>query len=140
MVESRISAGGALEKLPGWENLTQRRLRGPAIWNDMLKNALRDVAKWRTKKREQLYKVSSPCVDDHQFKQEELESVGESSKVCSQFVLKCLYLARIVRLDILWPVHKVARSVTKWTGACDCSARLISYTHHTNDHRQYFHV
>ena len=28
------------------------------------------------KKVEQLYKVSSHCLDDHQVKQEELESVG----------------------------------------------------------------
>ena len=40
---------------------------------------------------------SSPCLDDHQFKQEELESVGEVSEVCSQIVLKCWYLARIGR-------------------------------------------
>ena len=39
------------------------------------------------KKVEQLYKVSHPCLDDHQFKQEELESVGESSEVCSQIVV-----------------------------------------------------
>ena len=32
------------------------------------------------------YKVSSPCLDDHQFEQEELESVGELSQVCSQIV------------------------------------------------------
>ena len=49
---------------------------------------------------EQLYKVPSPCLDDHQFKKEELESVGELSKVCSRIVLKCLYLARIGRPDI----------------------------------------
>ena len=41
-----------------------------------------------TKKVEQLYIVSSPCLDDHQFKQEEPESVGELSEVCSQIVLK----------------------------------------------------
>ena len=34
------------------------------------------------KKTEQLYKVTTPCLDDHQFKKEELESVGEISKVC----------------------------------------------------------
>ena len=33
---------------------------------------------------EQFYKVSYPCLDDHQFKQEELESFGE-------FVRKCAY-------------------------------------------------
>ena len=47
MFESRISAG-VTEKLPWWEKLTQRRLRGPTIWKDMLKNALRDTANWPT--------------------------------------------------------------------------------------------
>ena len=93
------------------------------------------------KKVEQLHKVSSPCLDDHQFKREEFESVGELSKVCSQIVLKCLYLARIGRPDILCSVNKLARAVTKWTQACDRRlARWISYTHHTNDYRQYCHV
>ena len=46
------------------------------------------------KKTEQLYKVSSLCLDNHHFKKEELQSVGDGSKVCSQIVLKCLYLAR----------------------------------------------
>ena len=80
------------------------------------------------KKVEQLYKVVHPCLDDHQFKKEELESVGELSVVCSQIVLKCLYLARIGRLDVLLYVNKLARSVTKWTQVCDKRlARLISY-------------
>ena len=68
---------------------------------------------------QQLYKVSTPCIDDHHFKEEELKSVGELSKVCSQIVLKCLYLTRIGRPDILWSVNKLARSITKWTKACD---------------------
>ena len=61
--------------------------------------------------------------------------------VCSQIVFKCLYLARIGRPDILWSVNKLARAVTKWTRACDRRiARLISYTHHTNDYRQFCHA
>ena len=43
------------------------------------------------KTTQQLYTVSTPCIDDHLFKEEELKSVGELSKVCSQIVLKCLY-------------------------------------------------
>ena len=43
------------------------------------------------KTMEQLYIVSSPCLNDHPFKQEELESVGEISQVCSPIVLTCLY-------------------------------------------------
>ena len=71
------------------------------------------------KTTQQLYKVSTPCVDDHHFKEEETKSVGELSQVCSPIVLKCLYLARIGRPDILWSVNKLARSITKWTKACD---------------------
>ena len=85
----------------------------------MIKNALSDTGNWQTKKVEQLYKVAHPCLNDHQFKQEELKSFRELSEVWSQIVLKCFYLARIGRPDILWSVNKLARSVTKWTHACD---------------------
>ena len=51
-----------------------------------------------TRKTEQLYKVSTLCLDDHQF-------IGELSKVCSQIVLKWLYFARIGRPDIPWSVN-----------------------------------
>ena len=33
-------------------------------------------------------------------------------------MLNCLYRKRIGRLDILWSVNKLARSVTEWTQAC----------------------
>ena len=89
------------------------------------------------KTSQQLYEVAIPCIDDHQFKEEENESAGELSTVCSQIVLKCLDLARIGRLDILWSVNKLVRAVTKWTKACDKRlARLISYIHHTSEYRQ----
>ena len=59
----------------------------------------------------------------------------------SQVVLKCLYLARIGRPDILWSVNKLARSITKWTKACDKRlSRLISHIHHTCEYKQYRHV
>ena len=93
------------------------------------------------KTTQQLYKVSTPCIDDHHFKEEEIKFVGDLSQVCSQIVLKCLYLARIGRPDILWSVNKLARSITKWTRACDKRLiRLLSYIHHTCEYRQYCHV
>ena len=70
------------------------------------------------KTTQQFYKVSIPCINDHHFKEEELKSVGELSTVCSQIFVKCLYLARMVRLDILLSVNKLARAVTKWTKSC----------------------
>ena len=58
-------------------------------------------------------------------------------RMLSQIVLKCLYLARIGRPDILWSVHKLARAITKWRRACDNrSARLISYIHYTSEFKQ----
>ena len=68
---------------------------------------------------EQLYGVSTLCIDDHQFKQEEPETVGELSEVCCQIARRCLYVARIGTPDIRWSVNKLARAVTKWTRACD---------------------
>ena len=92
------------------------------------------------KTTQQFYKISTPCIDDHHVK-EELKSVGELSKVSSQIVLKCLYVARIGRPDILWSVNKFARSITKWTKACDKRlSRLISYIHHTCAYKQYCYV
>ena len=45
-------------------------------WKGMRKFSLKDVVSWQLRKVEQLYKVSSLCFDDHQFKQEELKYVG----------------------------------------------------------------
>ena len=93
MFELRFSAGGP-EKLPHSENF---RI---SSWScDMEGHAKKCVERYcelANKTTQQLYKVSTPCLDDH-FKEEELKSVGELSQVCSQIVLKCLYLARIGR-------------------------------------------
>ena len=45
------------------------------------------------------------------------------------------------RLDILWSVNKVARSITKWTKASDKRlCRLRPYIHHTSEYKQYCYV
>ena len=70
-----------------------------------------------------------------------LDVFGELSNTCSQIVLKCLYLARIGRPDILWSVNKLARAITKWTKAYDKRlCRLISYIHHPCEYKQFCHV
>ena len=134
MFESMISAG-ATEK-----QLQTRALVKPAEtlspWSyDMEGHAKKCVERYcelANKTTQQFFKVATPCMDDHQFKEEEYEAVGEVSTFCSQNVLKCLYLARTGRPDILWSVNKLARAVRKWTKACDKRlARLISYIHHT---------
>ena len=137
MFESRMSAG-ATEKLPCSENIVF--IRGLMTWKVMPRNVWNDI-ELANKTTQQLYKVSTPCIDDHHLKEEELKSVGELSKVCSQIILKCLYLARIGRPDIQRSVNQLARSITKWTKACDKRlSRLISYIHRTRDYIQYCHV
>ena len=85
MFEREISAGG-VEKLPFPQNL---RI---SSWSDMEGHAKKCVERYcelANKTTQQPYKVSTPCIDDHHFKEEEMKSVGELSQVCSQIVLKC---------------------------------------------------
>ena len=106
-------------------------------WLVMRRSVWNDIVSWQTMLH--FYKVSTPGIDDHHFKEEEMKSVGELSQLCSQIVLKCLHLARIGRPDIL--LNKLARSITKWTKACDKRLnRLISQIHHTCECKQYCHV
>ena len=127
------------EKLPYSEN------QSDSSWSsDMEGHAKKCVERFcelANRTTQQLFKVSTLCFNDHHFKEEELKSVGELSNTCSQIVLKCLYLARIGRLDILCSVNKLARTITKWTKACDKRLnRLISCIHHTCEYKQYCHV
>ena len=138
MFESRISTR-ATENLPCSENMSI------SSWSyDREGHAKKCVERYcelATRTTQQLYKVSTPCIDDHLFKEEELKFVGELSKVSSQIVLQCLYLARIGRPDILWSVNKLARSITKWMKACDKRlCRWIFYIHHTCGYKQYRYV
>ena len=123
MFKSRISAG-AFEKLLGLS-------RGLTTWKDVRKSAQKGIVIWKTKRWSNCGQFQRLAwMDEHNFKKEELEIVGELSKVWSQIVWRCLYLALIGRLNILWSVNKFARAVTKWTRACDRgSARLISFFH-----------
>ena len=110
MFESRISAA-ANEKLPGWEKPHAKTVAWSFDMEGHARKCMDRYCELAHKKTEQLYKVSSPCQDDRRFEQEELETIGELSNVCSQNCLKCLYSARIVRPDIHWSVHKMDKSL-----------------------------
>ena len=115
MFESRISAGWT-EKLPYSENF---RI---SSWSyDMAGHAKKCVERYcelAKKTTQQLYKVSTPCIDDHHFKEKETKSAGDLSKSSSQIVLKCLHW-HVLRPEILWSVNKFARAIAKWTRVCE---------------------
>ena len=60
------------------------------------------------------------------------QSVENLSKVYSQIDRNYLYVKRVGKLDILWSVNKLARSITKWIKACDKRPSLLIffYIHH----------
>ena len=110
MFEFRISAG-ATERLPSVE--TPKIPRGLTRWKVMPQSVWNAFVNWKTKQRNRCTtNVSTHSLDDHQLKEEEMKSVGELSKLCSEIVLTSLYLARIGRPDILLPVNKLARAIT----------------------------
>ena len=84
---------------------------------------------------DQLKTVTTPCIDDHLISAEDFETKGQLAPHASKAVLKCLYLARKARPDLLWAVNDLARNVTKWNVACDKRLfRLICYIHSTTRH------
>ena len=129
MFESRISAVWT-EKIPYSENL---RI---SSWSyDMEGHAKKCVERYcelANKTTQQLYQVSTPCIDDHHFKEEEMKSVGELSQYAHKMFWNVYIWHVLGDLIFLWSVNKLAHAVTKWTKACDKRlARLTSYIHHT---------
>ena len=77
--------------------------------------------------REQLHKVKTPSIDDHNFAPEDFEEPGQLAGDAAEIVMKMLYGARLVRYDLLWPICSIAREVSKWIRACDKRLeRLVS--------------
>ena len=133
MFESRISAG----RLENYHSLKTFVFPHGL----MQRNVWRDIVSWRTRRHSNSTKYllhASMTTTSKRKKQNLLEHCQIHAL---KIVLKCLYLARIGRPDILWSVNNLARSITKWTKACDKRQnRLISYIHHTSEYKQYCHV
>ena len=94
-VRSWISAG-AVEQLPETRASGKPDANTISSWSyDMKGHAKKCVERHcelANKTTQQMYKVATPCLDDHQFKEEKIGSVGELSTVCLQIVLKCPFL------------------------------------------------
>ena len=91
---------------------------------------------------EQLYQVSTPCLDDHQSKKGRIGHGGRIGKCLLSDCLEVLVFGqKWSDLTFLWSVNEFARAVRKWIRACDKrSPRLISYIHNTSDHIQHCRV
>ena len=105
----------------------------------MQRNVWKDIANFANKTTQQLYKVAMPCLDENQFREEEIGSVRRIVHSLShKLYLKCLYVWHVL-VDLifyrLWTNLLVRPQ--NGTRACDERlARLISY--HTCEYKQYF--
>ena len=92
--ESRVSTG-ATEQLLGWEKSTRKQSLGLVIWRVIRRNAWTYFRHWIIEWLRNCMKSLHPAWTPITSKEEELETVGELSQVCSQFVMFCFCLARI---------------------------------------------
>ena len=76
MFESKISAG-VKEKLPGSVRPDANISRRSFDMEGDAKKCVERYCELANERIQQLYNVANPCLDDHRFKEEELESVGE---------------------------------------------------------------
>ena len=101
--ESRIPAG-ASEKLAETKATEKPDADTKSSWSyDMESHAKKWVERCcelANKTIDQFFNVATPCMDDHQFREEENGSIGDLSTVCSQIVLTRQNLARIGRPDV----------------------------------------
>ena len=108
MFVSRIFCWSNLKNYRDGRNLTHKRQRGRSS-----KNAWNDTA---NKKVEQLYKVSHPCLDDHQFKK---GGIRISWRIVISLIINCL---EVFILGTNWTIwHLVVREQ-----ACKISHKMDS--------------
>ena len=124
-----------------FRNLAQVFLHGPMIWKVMQRNVWNDITNWPTEQLNRNMKSQLHALTTINLGKKKWDALENCQNFAHNLFLDCLYLARIGRPDILVSLNKLARVFTKRTRACDtCSARLISYIHHTNELKQYCHV
>ena len=102
-----------LKNCAGWEKRHAKTVAWSCDMEGHAKKWWKDILSWRRK-------TESSCTKSHLLawttftsSKEELETVGELSKVCSQIVTKWWYLAPVCRPDILWSVNKTCKSSHK---------------------------
>ena len=109
-------------------------------WLVMQRSVWNDIVSWRTRRlsNSTKYLLHASMTTTSKKKQNLLEN-------CQIHALKLFRKAHTRQelddLIFLWSVNKLARSITKWTKACDKRLnRLISNIHHTSEYKQYCHV
>ena len=113
MFEAQISAG-ATEELFRWKKLHAKAVARSYDMEGHAKQCVDRCCELANKTTEQLYKVATPCMDDHHFKKEE-----SCQKIAHKLFLKCRYLARIgwlVTTDTI-AIEETQISIVEWVSS-----------------------
>ena len=62
-------------------------LHGLMTWLVMQRSVWNDIVSWQTRLHNNSTKVSTPCIDDHYFKEEDTKLVGELSNTCPEMLI-----------------------------------------------------
>ena len=83
-----------------------------------------------------LRQVPTPFCPEGSLTPADDEAEGELAGAACKVLMKCLWLGRLARPDIIKPIGDLATHVQKWSRNCDRMLhRLICYIHSTLQHR-----
>ena len=114
-------------------NLAQTSPHGPMILKVIQRNVRSDIASWRTKHTSNCAKLQLHALMTINSEKKNWDLLENCQKFAHRlFENACIWRA-LVDSTFLWSVNKFARTITKWTRACDKRlARLISFITHVN--------
>ena len=117
-------------------------LHGLMIWTSMQRNVWSDIVSEPTRRLDNSTKYLLHASMTTTLKKKKW-NLWENCQMYAPklFWNACIWHGLEDLIDILWSVNKLARSITKWTKACERRLnRLVSYIHHTCQYKQYCHV
>ena len=81
-----------------------------------------------------LRRVSTPYVNEGVLTMEDYQVQGQISHKASSVLMKLLWVCRLARPDLAYPIGMLATQVTRWSRNADKQLfRLVSYLHTTRD-------
>ena len=85
--------------------------------------------------------AATPFCSDGALVESDDEIQGQLANSACKVLMKCLWLGRLARPDIIKPIGDLSTKVQSWTANCDKRLyRLLCYIHATIDHRLVAHI
>ena len=133
-IESLAAKPGKTDMIEGTRSKTLDSRLLPAMQYDMfgyLEQCVDVYLDLANRDETALKFAPTPSLDEGVFTDDDLTEKGTLGSHAAKILMKVLYAARMCRYDLLFAVCSLARSITRWSRACDKRMhRLMSYVHH----------